>query len=63
MYGLSDSDFAGCKDISRSITSYMIPTTNGGVVVYYFRFWKTIDSFLCTAMAQTIAQAKIVEKI
>jgi hypothetical protein len=36
LYGLSDcdGDFAGCKDTSRSTTSYM-NLINGGVVAYY----------------------------
>ena len=34
LYGLSDSDFAGCKDTSQSTSGYMI-LMNGGVVAYY----------------------------
>jgi hypothetical protein len=60
LYGLSDSDFAGCKDTSRSTTGYMI-LMNGGVVAYYSGRQSTVA--LCTAMAETIALAKIVVKI
>ncbi len=60
LYGLSDSDFAGCKDSSRSTTGYMI-LMNGGVVAYYSGRQSTVA--LCTAMAETIALAKIVVKI
>jgi hypothetical protein len=34
LYGLSDSDFTGCKDMSRSAFGYMV-LMNGGVVAYY----------------------------
>ena len=57
---LSDSDFAGCKDTSRSTSGYMI-LMNGGVVAYYSGRQSTVA--LCTAMAETIALAKLVVKI
>ena len=60
MYTLSDSDFAGCKDTSRSTSGYMI-LMNGGVVAYYSGRQSTVA--LCTAMAETIALAKLVVKI
>jgi hypothetical protein len=60
LYGLSESDFAGCKDTSRSTTGLMI-LMNGGVVAYYSGRQSTVA--LCTAMAETIALAKIVVKI
>jgi hypothetical protein len=50
LYALSDSDFAGCKDTSRSTSGYMI-LMNGGVVAYYSGRQSTIA--LCTAMAET----------
>jgi hypothetical protein len=60
LYGLSDSDFAGCKDNSRSTTGYMI-LMNGGIVAYYSGRQSTV--VLCTAMAETMALAKIAVKI
>jgi hypothetical protein len=57
LYGLSDSDFARRKDASRSTTGYMI-LMNGGVVA-----GRQSTVALCTAMAETIALAKIVVKI
>ncbi len=60
LYGLSDSDFAGCKDTSRSTSGYMV-LMNGGVVAYYFGRQSTVA--LCTAMAETIALAKLVVKV
>jgi hypothetical protein len=60
LYGLSDSDFAGCKDTSRSTSGYMI-LMNSGVVEYYSGRQSTVS--LCTAMAETIAVAKLVVKV
>jgi hypothetical protein len=60
LYALSDSDFAGCKDTSRSTSGYMI-LMNGGVVAYYSGRQSTIA--LCTAMAETIALTKLVVKV
>jgi hypothetical protein len=60
MYALSDSDFAGCKDTFRSTSGYMI-LMNGGVVAYYSGRQSIVA--LCTAMAETIALAKLVVKI
>jgi hypothetical protein len=60
LYALSDSDFAGCKDTFRSTSGYMI-LMNGGVVAYYSGRQTTVA--LCTAMAETIALAKLVVKI
>ncbi len=59
-YGLSDSDFAGCKDTSRSTFGYMV-LMNGGVVAYYSGRQSIVA--LCTAMAETIALTKLVVKI
>ena len=59
LYALSDSDF-GCKDTSRSTSDYMI-LMNGGVVVYYSGKQSTVA--LCTALAKTIALAKLVVKV
>ncbi len=60
LYALSDSDFAGCKDTSRSTSGNMI-LMNGGVVAYYSGRQSTVA--LCTAMAETIALAKLVVKV
>ena len=60
LYALSDSDFAGCKDTSRSTSGYMI-LMNGGVVAYYSGRQSTVA--LCTAMAETIALTKLVVKV
>ena len=60
MYGLSDSDFAGCKDTSRSTSGYIV-LLNGGPIAYYSGRQST--TALCTAMAETIALAKLVVKI
>jgi hypothetical protein len=60
LYALSDSDFAGCKDTFRSTSGYMI-LMNGGVVAYYSGRQSIVA--LCTAMAETIALAKLVVKI
>ncbi len=51
LYGLSDSDFAICKNTSRSTSGYMI-LMNSGEVAYYSGRQSTIA--LCTAMAETI---------
>jgi len=34
IYGLSDSDFAGCKDASKSTSGYVV-LLNGGAIAYY----------------------------
>jgi hypothetical protein len=60
LYTLSYSDFAGCKDTSRSTSGHMI-LMNGGVVAYYSGGQSTVA--LCTAMAETFALAKLVVKI
>jgi hypothetical protein len=60
LYALSDSDFAGCKDTFRSTSGYMI-LMNGGVVAYYSGRQSIVA--LCTAMAETIALAKLVVKV
>jgi hypothetical protein len=60
LYALSDSDFAGCKDTFSSTSGYII-LANGGVVTWvpiYSGRHPTIA--LCTAMAETIALAKLV---
>jgi hypothetical protein len=53
-------DASHCKDTSRSTSGYMI-LMNGGVVAYYSGRHSTVA--LCTAMAETIALAKLVVKI
>ncbi len=60
LYALSDSDFAGCKDTVRSTSGYMILMNGGGAAYYSGR--QSIVA-LCTAMAETIALAKLVVKI
>ena len=60
MYALSDSDFAGCKDTSRPTSGYMI-LMNGGVIAYYSGRQSTVA--LCTAMAETLALAKLAVKV
>ena len=54
LYALSDSDFAGYKDTSKSTAGNMI-LMNGGVVAYYSGRQSTLA--LCTAMAETISLA------
>ena len=58
LYAISDSDFAGCKDTGNFTSGYMI-LMNGRVVAYY----SGRQSTLCTAMAETIAIAKLVVKV
>ena len=60
LYGLSDSDFAGCKDTAKSTSGYVV-LLNGGPIAYYSGRQSTVA--LCTAMAETIALAKLVVKI
>ncbi len=60
IYGLSDSDFAGCKDTSKSTSGYVV-LLNGGAIAYYSGRQTTVA--LCTAMAETIALAKLVVEI
>ena len=60
MYGLSDSDFAGCKDTAKSTSGYLA-LLNGGAIAYYSGRQTTVA--LCTAMAETIALSKLVVKI
>jgi hypothetical protein len=60
LYGLSDSDFAGCKDTYRSTSGYMV-LMNGGVVAYYSVRQSIVA--LCTDMAERIALTKLVVKI
>ncbi len=59
VYALSDSDFAGCKDTFRSTSGCLI-LMNGGAVAYYSGRRSIVA--LCTAMAETIALAKLVVK-
>ncbi len=59
-HGLSDSDFAGCKDTSSATTSYTI-LMNAGVVAYYSGGQSTVA--LCTATTETISSAKNVVKV
>ena len=35
IYGLSDSDFAGCKDTSKSTSGHIV-LLNGGDMAYYY---------------------------
>ena len=51
---------AGCKDTFRSTSGYMI-VMNGGVVAYYSGRQSIVA--LCTAMAETIALAKLDVKV
>ena len=60
IYGLSDSDFAGCKDTAKSTSGHIV-LLNGGPIAYYSGRQTTVA--LCTAMAETIALAKLVVKI
>lgn len=60
MYGLSDSDFAGCKDTAKSTSGYIV-LLNGGPIAYYSG--RQTTTALCTAMAETIALAKLVVEI
>jgi hypothetical protein len=60
LYGLSNSDFAGCKDTSCSTSGYMI-LMNGGVVAYYSGRQSIVA--LRTAMAEIIALTKLAVKI
>ena len=55
MYGLLDSDFAGCKDTTRSTSGYIV-LLNGGPIEYYSGRQSTLA--LCTTMAETIALAE-----
>jgi hypothetical protein len=59
IYGLSDSDFAGCKDTAKSASGYIV-LLNGGPIAYYSG--RQTTTALCTAqaMAETIALAKLV---
>ena len=60
IYGLSDSDFAGCKDTAKSTSGHLV-LLNGGPIAYHSGRQTTVA--LCTAMAETIALAKLVVKI
>ena len=59
LYALSDSDFgfAGCRDTARS-TSGNVIRMNTGAISWYSDHQTT--TALCTAMAETIALAKVV---
>ena len=59
-YALSDIDFAGCNDTAKSTSGSMI-LMNGGVIAYYSGRQSTLA--LCTAMAETIALAKLEVKV
>ncbi len=59
LYGLSECDFARCTNISGSTKGHMI-LMNGGAVAYYSGRQSTVA--LCTAMAETIALARILVK-
>ena len=62
LYALSDSDFgfAGCRDTARS-TSGNVIRMNTGAISWYSDHQTT--TALCTAMAETIALAKVVVKV
>ena len=51
---------SGCKDTAKSTSGCMV-LMNGGVVAYYSGRQSTVA--LCTAMAETIALAKLVVKV
>jgi hypothetical protein len=56
------SDFAGCKDtVNAKSTSGYLVLHNGGPIAYYSGRQSVVA--LCTAMAETIALAKLVVKI
>jgi hypothetical protein len=59
LYALSESDFAGCKDTFPYTIRVIL--MNGGVVAYYSGRQSTVA--LCTAMAETVALAKLVVKV
>ncbi len=56
IYGLSDSDFAGCKDTAKSTSGYIV-SLKGGPIAYHSG--RQTTTALCTAMAETIALAKL----
>ncbi len=62
IYGLSDSDFAGCTDTAMSNSGYHdIVLLKDGVIAYYSGRQTSVA--LCTAMAETVALAKLVVKM
>ena len=63
LYALSDSDFAGCKDTSRSTSGYMILLNGSVVTVVAYYSGRQTTVALRTAMAETIALAKLVVKV
>ncbi len=56
LYGLTDSDFAGCKDMARSTSGCMV-LMNDGVAASYSGRHSTVA--LYTAMTETIAQRNL----
>ena len=60
LYAHSDSDFAGCRDTARS-TSGNVILMNAVAISWYSG--RQTTTALCTAMAETIALAKVVVKV
>ena len=60
LYGHSDSDFPGCCDAARSTSGNVILMNAGTIAWYSGHQTKTA---LCTAMAETIALAKVALKV
>jgi hypothetical protein len=60
LYAWMDSDFAGCKETSRSSSGYMV-LMHGGVLAYYSGRQSIVA--LCTAMEETIALDKLVVRV
>ena len=59
-FAILDRDFAGYKDTSCTMSSYMI-LMKGGVVAYYSGSQSI--AALCTYMAETIARAKLIVEV
>ena len=60
LYALSNSDFGGCSDTARA-TSGNVILMNAGAIAWYSG--RQTTTALCTAMAETIALAKVVVKV
>jgi len=60
LYALSDSDFASCRDTARSTSGHVV-LMNGGAIAWYSG--RQTTTALCTAMAETIALAKVAVKV
>ena len=59
LYAHSDSNFAGCRDTARS-TSGNVILMNAVAISWYSG--RQTTTALCTAMAETIALAKVLVK-